>query len=131
MSNPDSIVTVSISIADASVTQAGFGTPLIMTHEATWGPELVRTYSSTAAMVTDGFSATGATVLAATAVFAQNPRVTSIKVGRRTSTPDTMTRIVTVAEVANSTAYTITINGTPFTFTGQTCCYKYSKKGGH
>jgi len=115
MANPDNIVTVSITIEDASVTQTGFGTPLIMTHEATWGPELVRTYSSTAAMVLDGFAAAGATVLAATAIFAQNPRVASIKVGRRTSTPSTMTRVVTVASVVDDTDYTVTINGTAFT----------------
>jgi hypothetical protein len=115
MANPDNIVTVSITIADASVTRTGFGTAMIMTHEAAFGPDLVRTYSSTTAMVTDGHSATGATVLAATAIQAQNPRVVNWKVGRRTSTPSTQTRVVTVASVVDNTDYTITINGTPFT----------------
>lgn len=115
MANPDNIATVSITVQDASVTAAGFGTPLIMTHEAAFGPELVREYSTTTAMVSDGFAADGATVLAATAIAAQNPRPTSWKVGRRTSTPSTMTRIVTVASVIDDTDYTVTINGTAFT----------------
>jgi hypothetical protein len=86
-----------------------------MTHEAAFGPELIRTYSTTTAMVTDGFAADGATVLAATAIAAQNPRPTSWKVGRRTSTPSTMTRVVEVATVIDDTDYTVTINGTEFT----------------
>lgn len=117
MANPDNIVSVTVTIQDAAVTQAGFGTPMILTHESVFGPELVRTYSSTTAMVTDGFAADGPTVAAATAIFAQSPSVSSVKVGIRTSTPTAMTRIMTVASVKNSTKYTVTINGTPFEFT--------------
>lgn len=115
MANPDNIVSVNITVQDAAVSQAGFGTPLIMTHEAAFGPDLVRSYSSVAAMVSDGFSATGAAALAATAIFAQNPKVPTIKVGRRGTTPTAMTRIMTVATVLDDTDYTVTINGTPFT----------------
>jgi len=115
MANPDNIVTVNITIADAAVSRTGFGTPMILTHEAAFGPELVREYTSTADMVTDGFAAAGATVAAATAILAQNPKVTSLKVGRRTSTPSAMTRIMTIASVLDDTDYTITINGTDFT----------------
>lgn len=117
MANVDNIITINISIADAAVTQAGFGTPMILTHESPFGPELVRIYSGTAAMVTDGFAADGPTVAAATAIFAQNPKVTQIKVGRRTSAQTAMTRVLTVAQVLDSTLYTVTINGTAFTFT--------------
>lgn len=113
----DSIVSVTITVQDAAVSQAGFGTPLIMTHEAPFGPELVRSYTDTASMVVDGFSATGAAVLAATAVFAQQPSPSAVKVGIRESTPSAQTRVVTVATVKNSTVYTVTINGTAFTFT--------------
>jgi len=117
MANPDNIVTVNITIQDAAVSQAGFGTPMVMTHESPFGPELVRSYSSTTAMVSDGFSATGAAVAAVGAILSQNPKVTSVKVGRRTSTPSAQTRIMTVAQTENSTDYTVTINGVPFTFT--------------
>lgn len=117
MANPDNIVTVNITVQDAAVSQAGFGTPLILTHDAPFGPDLVRSYSSTAAMVADGFSATGEAVLAATAILAQNPKVTAVKVGRRTSSAVAQTRILTVADVQDSTEYSVTINGTEFTFT--------------
>lgn len=117
MANPDSIVTVNITVADAAVSLAGFGTPLVMTFESPFGPELVRSYSSTTAMVDDGFAADGAAVAAVTAILAQNPKVTSVKVGRRTTTPAAQTRTITVASTLNSTAYTVTINGTAFTFT--------------
>lgn len=117
MANPDNIVQVNITVQDAAVSQAGFGTPLIMTHESPFGPELVRSYASTAAMVSDGFSASGAAVAAATAIFAQNPKVPLIKVGRRTSSAVAQTRVLTVATVENDTEYTVTINGTEFSFT--------------
>ena len=115
MANPDSIVTVNVTVQDAAVSQAGFGTPLIMTHESPFGPELVRSYSSTTAMTNDGFAAGGAAVAAASAIFAQNPKVPTLKVGRRTSTATAQTRIVTVATVTDDVDYTVTINGTAFT----------------
>ena len=34
MANLDTIVTITITVQDASVSQAGFGTPLVMTHES-------------------------------------------------------------------------------------------------
>lgn len=118
MANPDNIVTVNITVQDASVTSAGFGTPMILTHEAAFSPELVRSYSSTTAMVLDGFAAAGATVLAATAILAQNPKVVSLKVGVRESTPTEQTVIMTVVTNILGANYTITINGTAFTIVG-------------
>lgn len=117
MANLDSIVTVNITVQDSAPTQAGFGTPMILTHESPFGPELIRSYTDTTSMVSDGFSATGATVAAATNIFAQNPKVTEIKVGRRGSAATVMTRVVTVTTVLDSTVYTVTINGTAFSFT--------------
>lgn len=117
MANPDNIVSVTITVQDASVTQTGFGTPMVLTHEDAFGPELVRQYATTTAAVTDGHSASGATVAALTAIFAQNPRVKNAKVGRRNGTASTMTRRVAVASVLNDTDYSLTINGTEFSFT--------------
>lgn len=115
MANPDNIVTVNITVQDAAVSQAGFGTPLVMTHESPFGPELVRSYSSVAAMVSDGFAPTGAAVAAVTAILGQNPKVPSVKVGRRTTAAAAQTVVVTVATVADDTDYTVNINGTAFT----------------
>lgn len=115
MANPDNIVAVSITVQDAAVTQAGFGTPLIMTHQAAFGPELVRSYSSIAAMTAADFAAGDPAVLAATAIFAQNPKVSAVKVGRMTSTVQAQARVMTPAVVQDNTDYTVTINGTAFT----------------
>jgi len=115
MANPDNIVTVNITVQDAAVSQAGFGTPLVMTHESPFGPELVRSYASTAAMVSDGFTATGGAVSAVQAILAQNPKVPTVKVGRRSSSAVAQTRILTVATAVDDTSYTVTINGTAFT----------------
>jgi hypothetical protein len=49
--------------------------------------ELVRTYSSTQAMIDDGFATTDAATVAAGVFFAQNPRVPSVKIGRRLTAP--------------------------------------------
>lgn len=115
MANPDNIVAVNITVQDAAVSRAGFGTPMVLTHESAFGPELVRSYASTTAMVSDGFSATGATVAAVGAILAQNPKVPTVKVGRRTSTAVAMSRVLTVATAVDNTDYTVTINGTAFT----------------
>ena len=115
MANPDNIVAVNITVQDAAVSQAGFGTPMVLTHETVYGPELVRSYSNTTDMVSDGFDADGATVAAVGAILSQNPKVPAVNVGRRTSSAVAMTRIVTVAQVEDDTDYTITLNGTAFT----------------
>lgn len=116
MANVDSIVTINIVVQDSAVSEPGFGIPMVMTHESPFGPELVRSYSATADMVADGFSATGATVAAVTAILAQNPKVVEVKVGRRTSTATAQTRVMTVATALDNTDYTVTINGVAFTF---------------
>lgn len=113
----DNIVSLTITVQDAAVSQAGFGTILIMTHEQGHTVGETVEYSTTAAMVTAGFSATGATVLCATAALGQSPGVTSVKVYVRATTPTTQTRVITVDTVKNSHEYSITLNGTEFTFT--------------
>jgi hypothetical protein len=75
-------ITVTINVADTSVTRAGFGVPMIMANHAFFS-DLIRTYTSAADMVTDGFPTGHPAYLAAAAVFAQNPRPTSVKVGKR------------------------------------------------
>ena len=82
-----SIVNVSITRQTQGVTQAGFGTPLILTNETpvtSWGSELVRTYTSTTEVL-DDWTSSDSVYLAAVAIFAQTPKVTSIKVGLETT----------------------------------------------
>ena len=87
MSDLDSIVSVSITAETLTPDQANFGIPLIAGHFPTSVfPERVRTYTKTSEMVTDGFGANDPIVRAAQRVI-QNPRVTSLKIGRRANAP--------------------------------------------
>lgn len=86
MASLDSIVTVTITATTVTPSRAGFGTPLLAAFHTTFA-ERVRSYGSTAAMIADGFLATDVAVRGATAMFAQNPRPPTIKIGRRASAP--------------------------------------------
>jgi hypothetical protein len=102
------IVTVSITSEVAGVTAAGFGTPLILSADAAF-PERVRTYTDSDGVDAD-FTTTSPTYLAALAMFAQNPRPESVKVGRLVNKP---TQIVSIdlgsAGILASTEYQIQV----------------------
>lgn len=76
------IITVTITTTAKGVTRAGFGTPMIAAYHAHYG-DRVREYETLAAMVSDGFSVNEPAYKAAAKVFAQTPRVTKVKIGRR------------------------------------------------
>lgn len=116
MSEINTVVSVAITVADKAISQAGFGTPMILTHEDFFSP-LVQSFASTAAMITAGASATGPTVAAATAMLAQSPSPPLIKVGKRTSTITDQVKTVTVAVAQNATKYDVTINALTASFT--------------
>lgn len=108
------IVNVQITKQTASVSRAGFGTPLILAvHTAI--PDLAKVYTGLESMITDGFTTDDLAYKLAAAVLAQNPKVGQFVVGKRTTLP---TRTVTlIPSAADTTDYTITINGTEYTFT--------------
>lgn len=108
------IVTVSISVQSAGVTQAGFGVPLILSHTASW-IERVRFYASLTGVATD-FATTSPEYLAAQALFSQNPAPEKIAIGRM-SIAVTQRWKVTVAAVANSTAYKLKVGANTATVT--------------
>lgn len=110
----ESIFNLSITNTSVSVSQQGFGIPLILGYHTRFA-ERARTYSTLAAMVADGFVTTDMEYRAAAAVFAQNPRPPSIIVGRRL-TRSTHTVEVTPTAV-NSAVYTLTIDGTEYAYT--------------
>lgn len=109
------IVTVNITVAALLAQAAGFGLPLILGRSQRFTPELTRSYTSLAGMVSDGFATTDEEYLAAQAVFAQEPRVPRVMVGRRTRATALLFDLVPV--VVNSKAYKVTVNGTDVTFT--------------
>ena len=106
------IVNVTISRETKSVSRAGFSTINVLgIHRAF--VELIKFYSNMTAVLLD-FKSTDLEAVAAANIFSQSPTVTRLAISRR---PTGDTAVVTVATVANSTLYTVTINGVAFTFT--------------
>ena len=89
MSDLNDIVDIAISRETSTVTRAGFGTPGIIaefaTSKTTTVFERTRTYSSLAEMVADGWDVYDPVYSAAQKIFAQNPSVSNIMVGREDS----------------------------------------------
>jgi hypothetical protein len=113
----ENIVQVSITTQTTTPSRAGFGTPLVMGYHANFG-ESFRIYSSLADMVTDGFATTDAIYLAVAAIFAQNPRVSQVVVGRQTTAPTHVETLdFSAFAIADNTAYTVELNGQEATYT--------------
>lgn len=102
------VVNVTISVESAQLERAGFGIPLILGLSDRF-PERQRTYSSLAAMVTDGFETTDVEYKEAGRLFAQTPRPPQVVVGRRINVP-TMRWAITPVAVNNAT-YRMSIDG--------------------
>lgn len=82
MTDINTVVAVTVNVADTKITQAGFGTLLIFSDIASSVfPERVRSYASLTEVAVD-FAATTKVYKAAAAIFAQARVPTLIKVGR-------------------------------------------------
>ncbi len=113
----ESIINVTISLETAQVSRANFGVPLIAAFHTHW-TDRVRTYSASsmlATMVTEGFATTETAYILAQKLLAANPRVRTLKIGRRDGA--TVQIVNLVPAVANSTLYSVTVNGTTVSFT--------------
>lgn len=108
------IVNVSISATTQAPTAPGFGVPLILGCNAPF-PELVRTYTSLSAMLSDGFTVIAPEYLAALHMQAQNPAPPRWAIGRRTNLPTEIKRLTPTFQLG--VVYTVTINGEDFTYT--------------
>jgi len=105
----EDVCKVDISVESASVTQAGFGVPLILGYHTKFA-ELTRYYTVLTGMVSDGFAVTDPEYLAASAAKSQDPSIVGWKVGRRTSAP---AQIVNLTPAAASTKiYTLKVGRT-------------------
>lgn len=113
----DSIVSVSITTQTTSVARQGFGTPLLVSYFPTSiFPERTRLYSTLSAMISDGFLATDAAYLMATALKAQNPSVKQWKIGRRAgASVQTFTLTPTITTAGE--VLSITVEGTEVSYT--------------
>jgi len=105
----DNIVNVQISRDTASVSRAGFGTPLIMGINKGFTP-LSKVYTNYNDVLLD-FNASDKEALAANAVFSQTITVKQLLIGRR-ATSDTV--MITVDNAVDNITYSCTINGTVF-----------------
>lgn len=109
------IVQINITSATAQLKQAGFGVPLILDYHTRWS-ERIRFYTSIDGLTSDGFLTTDAAYLAAAAVFAQNPQVSKLAIGRRVTVPDHRA-IITLSNVTSSKVYAIQVNGLTASYT--------------
>lgn len=111
-SSIEQIVRVVISQETQAVPQVGFGIPLIMGTSNRFA-ELVRYYSSAAAMLADGFTTSDPEYVRALKAFSQSLSPTQIGVGKYT-TPIAQVERLTVNDVQDNTIYSATINGILF-----------------
>jgi len=111
MSSLDSLVSLAITLESTTLSRAGYGTPAILDYNTRFTDTLVRSYGSLAAMTTDGFATTDLAYIAATKVFSQNPKPSTLKIFRRTNAPaETMVLTPTTA-VSTTYSGTLAITG--------------------
>lgn len=96
MTVPSSIVSVSISANSTTVSREGFGVPLCLSYHTRF-TDRYRAYSSTAEMVSDGFTTYDDAYRMAAACFAQDPAPDQVIVGRLPSAPSYVTKLTVTA----------------------------------
>lgn len=113
----DSIISVSITTLTTSISRAGFGTPLLVAYFPTSVfSDRVREYGSLTEMTDDGFLVTDQAYLMASAFKAQNPSVSSWKVGRK-ALPSVQTFTLTPTITTEGEVLRITVEGTEISYT--------------
>jgi len=112
MADINQVVDVQITVTNNEISTEDFSLLLVLGYNKVF-TEKYRVYANTKGMLADGFRATDAEYLSASAVFMQNPMVDRILVGRREA--DSVK--ISVNTVADNRDYTCTINGTTFTYT--------------
>jgi hypothetical protein len=101
-------VSITISQDSVGVSRAGFGTPLILSHNASFA-ERVREYTGLTGIVSDGFATDSPEYLIAQACFSQNPRPERVKIGRAALQPTQVYVITPLAQ--DSHEYAIQVDG--------------------
>ena len=122
MSALDKVVQLIITRITSTLNRSGFGVPMLAAYHTHYA-DLVRTYSSLAGMVLDGFS-DGSTdpvepaYEIAAAIFSQSPRPGIIKIGRR-SRPFTQVIRLTPSDPDGvaGIVYAVTIDGQVVSYT--------------
>ncbi len=105
-----SIVDVQITRQTASVSQAGFGTMLILGFNAAF-PERIRFYEDMDGVLTD-FTSSDEEYKAATAAFSQNPRPSRLAIGRADALAAAVYLLDCNQAMAGADSISVTVNGT-------------------
>lgn len=115
MSVETEIVTISITQESAAIASAGFGTALILSHNATFS-ERVRYYDGVDGVAED-WSTTSPEYRSALALFGQSKKPTQIAIGRATDSVPTLKYTISspTARASDSRAYKINVVGQGFT----------------
>jgi hypothetical protein len=91
----DDVVQLTITTQTVFPTRLGFGIPLLLAYH-TVTPEVVRSYKSIKEITDAGFSVNHPVYKMAQACFSQNPRPTSVVVGKRTRVHTQTVRLIPV-----------------------------------
>lgn len=111
MGNPlSTIVFLTITQNSVGITEAGFGTMLILSANASF-PDRVNYYSDPSDAVTDGFPIDSPEVLSLEAAFAQQPRPPLAAIGRANGAKTTIQYTLGMGNVRASHAYRINVKG--------------------
>lgn len=103
-------VRLTISAENVGVIRAGFGVPLILSHNAAWAVDRVRFYASITEVAVDFPTTSSPEYIAAQACFAQSPKPARIAIGRAALKPTQRYQLDVVA-VRNSYTYTAYVKG--------------------
>lgn len=114
MANLNNVVTVNITSTVSTVRKQTFDKALILDYHTKFA-EHVKAYSDIAGLEADGFVETDAAHIIASAMFAQSPAPSQVKIGRRALAPDLEIRLTPTA--VNSTVYTVTVDGEEASYT--------------
>lgn len=107
------VVDLQIDRRTAAIERAGFGVLNALSMHRAWA-DRIRFYTEADDVLADGFGTKSEAYLSALAYFSQTPKPESLAIGRL-ATGDTVT--VQIDEVANTTKYTVWIDGVGFSFT--------------
>lgn len=107
------VVNISIVVSPVATIRSGFNLGLIMGSSTVIpATDRVRVYTSTAAMITDGFTSVMDEYKAATLYFAQSPKPTKVAIGRWDKVAlETALVAITACRAKNSDWYACTICG--------------------
>lgn len=115
----DSIINVAITAETKAPTRAGFGKALVSSYHTVF-PERVREYSGDVvdSMISDGFASDHPAVVAVGKHLSQNPKVSSVLVGREENTQKQKIELFPVtAALRADYEYKIELNGVELSFT--------------